>query len=119
MNDAAALLQLIEAHTKSGNTAALRALASELERLAKQSGQVAYLASLAYEIFDSQTRQRFLIQSAELGFPAAQLDAAANFALGLNGFVRDTSQYERWLAAAEETVPSEAAALRSRVAHEV
>ena len=65
------------------------------------------------------SRQRFLIQSAELGFPAAQLDAAANFALGLNGFARDISQCEKWLAAAEKIVPSEAAALRLRLAHEV
>ena len=118
-NDPAALLELIDAHTKSGDTAALRALTSDLERLAQESGQVAYLASLAYELFDSPTRQRFLIQSAELGFPAAQLDAAANFALGLNGFTRNISQYEKWLAAAEKVVPSEAAALRARVAHEV
>ena len=118
-NDPVALLQLIEAHTKSGDTAVLRALTSDLERRAKGSGQFAYLASLAYELFDSATRQRFLIQSAELGFPAAQLDAAANFALGLNGFARDISQCEKWLAAAEKIVPSEAAALRLRLAHEV
>ena len=118
-SEPAALLQLIEAHTKSGDAAALRALTIELERGAKESGQFAYLASFAYELFDSATRQRFLIQSAELGFPAAQLDAAANFALGLNGFARDMSQYEKWLAAAEKVVPSEAAALRLRLAHEV
>ena len=118
-NEPAALLSLIAAHAKSGDTGALRALATELERRAEKSGELAYLASLAHELFDSPARQRFLRRSAELGFPAAQLDIAANFALGLNGFPRDIAQYEQWIGVAEKVAPSDAAALRSRVAHEV
>jgi hypothetical protein len=117
--DPGELLKRLNVYAKSGDTVALAALTGELERLALRSGPTAYLASMAWEVFDSSARKRFLLQSAELGFPAAQLDAAANYGLGLNGFERNMTQYERWIAAAAQNAPSEAVALRARVENEV
>ena len=111
-----ALFELLQLCLDLNDEGCVAATSEHLARLATTSGDAAYIASMAWEIFDETQRNAFLIRGADLGFPAAQLDAAANLAFGLNGFTPNAELAEKYLQAAESSMPAEAQQLRKRIA---
>src|SRR5690349_12432270 len=96
MEDPVALLDVIEASFGRGDRQAVKAHAARLEGLAERSAEAAYVASKAFEhgacaevfgVDTSQTKRKlYLLKAAQLGNPLAQIELAANYAYGANGY---------------------------------
>jgi TPR repeat protein len=111
-----ALGELCAVCDQLGDLAAVRLHAKRLEALALMSSEVSYVAAKCLDLcsntfgFDgaSEKRVKFLLNAAEIGNPVAQLEVAANYAEGSNGFARSRVQAREWVRRAMRSMPSEA-----------
>ena len=116
--NALAVFELCEVCFDLADMPAVKRYAEELETLAEESAEAAYVASKAYEcgacfsIVDSNIaamkRKAFLLKSAELGNPVAQIEVASNYVYGANNFEKDIQQFDGWLNLAAQALPKQA-----------
>ena len=119
MEEPVALLDAIEASFDRGDREAVKTHAARLENLAQSSAEAAYVASKAFEhggcaaVFGvdaaHEKRKLYLLKAAQLGNPLAQIELAANYAYGTNGYGENLREFEAWIARAAENEPLEAA----------
>jgi hypothetical protein len=125
-NNPVAVLALLDVCYDLEDPDAALAHAAHLERMAESSAECAYVAAKAYEFgpwlnfVDADEadakRKGYLVKAAELGNPMAQLELAANYGLGLNDFAENLDDFKRWVTAAAEERPVEAARCYADVA---
>jgi hypothetical protein len=119
-----ALGELCSLCDQLGDVEAARVHAKKLEELALMSAEVSYVAAMyfdsCYNTFGlegvERMRVKYLLNSAEIGNPIAELEVGSNYWDGANGFRRDPDQARYWIrrgqaSLAPEPLPDWAAAI--------